>query len=210
MENRMNKNLLVCAFTALLILVSGFGFSACSSSTTSAPRKEMTAEEKNKLEGFEALDAKKAEYTAIPDKEQLAKEPYLKKKVLFLRFDPDENAESDKWKRNFFGTDKLGSSLYSKDYEKLEFRLANNPDEVGIIALMPECKSVSAGQYGSTAAFQEQCELILVDPELSADVYRQTFTGELDDSKYVSGETSVTARVDGNEIIDFLDKLQEK
>lgn len=142
-------------------------FSACSGSST--PKKELTGEEKQKMEGFDALDAKRAEYTTIPAKEQLAKEPYFKKKFLVFGYDPAENDKKYSWRRNYFGTDQFGATLYSKDYAALESKLAKNPQEVGIIALIQECKSVNAGKYSgggsSVSASKEQCEVILIDPE---------------------------------------------
>lgn len=200
----------------LLIFIAAFlttvVFSACSGSTSS-PKKERTAEEKSKQEGFEALDSKKAEYSAIPAKQQLSKEPYRKKQLLVFGFDPQEKGKGNAWRRNFFGTDKMGSTLYSKDYEALEFKLAKNPEEVGIIALIPECTSVDGGKYSSggssIAASKERCEVILIDPELSAVVYRKVFEAEMDSSKTVdSRQTSVTGRVDGKKIIEFLDSLK--
>jgi hypothetical protein len=205
----MNGKLVIRIVFILTAVFSGFAFSACSKSA-SVPT-QVTAEDKQKMEGFDALEAKKAEYTAIPAKEQLSKEPYRKKSLLVYKFDPAEKEGKDKWRRNYFGTDKFGTTLFSKDYEKLESNLAKNPAEVGTIALMPECKQVHAGQYGSTAAFQEQCELVLIDPELSAVVYRKTFVGEMDSSKSVSkSESSVMGRVNGNDIIDFLYALKTK
>lgn len=203
----MNKKRLISLGFILVGTFPGFIFSACDKSTPSAPR-EMSEAEKRMKEGYEALDAKKNEHTTIPSKVQLAKEPYKKKSILFYKFDPDEK-DNNKWRRNFFGTDKMGSSLYSKDYQKIESKLAKNPEEVGIIALMPECKKVEAGQYGSVAtAYKERCELILVDPELSAVVYRKVFEGELDAIKSVKQGESVVARVDGNDVIEFLDYLR--
>ena len=209
MEKPMNRRLLIKMVFILAAVFLGFAISACSKSA-SVP-KELTAEEKQKIEGFDALEAKKVEYTAIPAKEQLSKEPYQKKNLLVYKFDAAGKEATDKWRRNYFGTDKFGTTLYSKDYEKLESNLAKNPAEVGTIALLPECKQVQAGQYGSTAAYQEQCELVLIDPELSAVVFRKTFLGEMDSSKSVSkSESSVTGRVNGRDIIDFLYALKKK
>jgi len=202
----MNKRSLTNTVITLIVVISGFLFSSCSKSSTYTP-VVLTEQEKREQEGRDALAAKKAEYTAIPAKEQLAKEPYRKKSLVFYRFDKDN--KDDKWSLNSFGTDKFGSSLYPAANKKLESKLAKNPDEVGIIALLPECKSVQAGQYGSVAAaFMERCELVLIDRELSAVVYRKTFDGELDRSKSLGkDEKSVTAKVDGMQIVDFLDSL---
>jgi hypothetical protein len=149
----------------------------------------------------------KAEYTSMPAKEQLAKDAYRKKKLIFYRFDKDK--KQDQWTQNDFGTDKFGSSISTEARNKLEFKLAKNPDEVGMIALMPECKSLEAGQYGSVAtAYKERCEVVLIDPELSAVVFRKTFEGELDSSKSIGkNESSVTGKVDGMRVVDFLDSL---
>jgi hypothetical protein len=195
------------------ILLFAVVFSACGGSST--PKKELTAEERKKMEGFDALDSKRAEYTTIPAKEQLAKEPYMKKKLLVFGYDPTENDKKYAWRRNYFGTDKMGSTLYSKDYEALEFKLAKNPEEVGIIALIPECKSVDGGKYSaggsSISASKERCEVLLIDPELSAVVYRRVFEAEMDSSKTVSGgQTSVSSRVDGKTVIAFLDSIKSK
>lgn len=207
---RTRSYLLVFVVTLLIAAV----FSGCGGSS-SRPKKELTAEEKAKQDGFEALDKKKAEYATIPAREQIAKEPYSKKKFLVLGFDPQEKGKGDPWRRNYFGTDKMGSTLYSKDYEALEFKLARNPEEVGIIVLIPECKSVDGGKYSaggsSIAASKERCEVILIDPELSAVVYRRVFEAELDSSKTLdSGQTSVTGRVDGKKIIEFVDSIKPK
>ena len=190
----------------LILVISGLVFLACSKSS-SYPPIVLTEQQKREQEGRDALSAKKAEYTAIPTKEQLAKEPYRKKSLIFYRF--DKTQKDDQWSVNDFGTDKFGSSISSEAKKKLEFKLAKNPDEVGMIALLPECKSVQAGQYGSAAAaYKERCELILIDAELSAVVFRKTFEGELDSSKSLGkDERSVTAKVDGMRIADFLDSL---
>jgi hypothetical protein len=206
----MNRHFLTAALL-LSTAFTGLIFSACGKSSPASPPKELTAEEKRVIEGKKALWDKKAEYAKIPAKEQLAKEPYLKKGLVFYRFDKDKKGTPDEWQQNDFGTDKFGSSVSSEATKRLEFRLAQSPEEVGIVALMPECKSVRAGSYGSSAAFQEQCEVVLVDPELQAVVYRKTFAGELDSSKYMSGkESSVTARVDGLTVADFLYSLKSK
>jgi hypothetical protein len=204
----MNKNF--WAALGFAIIFSGLVFSACSKSTP-APAPVLTETEKREQEGKKALYAKKTELAKIPAKEQLVKEPYTNKKLVFYRYDKDKKGTAEEWQQNDFGTDKFGSSIYSEASKQLEFRLARSPEEVGIIAIMPECKSVSAGSYGSASAFQERCEVVLVDPELQAVVYRKTFEGELDGSKYVSSkESSVTARVDGMKIVDFLYTLKEK
>jgi hypothetical protein len=200
----MNKSSLIKAGFVLTALVSGLVFSACGSSSSSTPPKELTAEEKKKNEGIEALQAKKAEYTIIPAKEQLAKEPYRNKKLLFYRIDPEtKEGSKDQW-ISYFPSD------VSRDADsKLEFKLAKSPDEVGTIALLQRCKEVAAGQYGSTAsAYKERCELVLIDRELGAVVYRKTFEGELDQIKTIyNGEKSVTGKVDMMEIVNFLDRI---
>jgi len=199
----MNKQLLIKVGFVLTAVVSGFIFSACGSSYTPPPPKELTEEEKKAQEGREVLATKKAEYTTIPAKEQLAKEPYRNKKLLFYRADPDSKGS---WISYF------PSEVSKEANSKLEFKLAGNPDEVGTIALLPECKEVKAGQYGSAAwAYKERCELILIDTELSAVVYRKFFEGEPEQIKTIKeGETSVTAKVDQMEIVDFLDRLPRK
>lgn len=202
----MNKHLLIKAGFVLTAVVSGFVFSACGSSSKPLPPKELTEEEKKAKDGREALEAKKAEYTTIPSKEQLSKEPYRNKKLLFYRVDPEDKDGKDQWISYF-------SSEVSKEAnEKLEFKLAKSPDEVGTIALLQKCKEVEAGQYGSLArAYKEQCELVLIDTEMSAVVYRKIFEGEPDQIKTISkGETSVTAKVDQIEIVNFLDRLPRK
>lgn len=205
----MNRKLFANMGLMMVLIFSGYIFSACSK--PALPQKELTAEEKLKKDGYQALEAKKAEYTTIPAKEQLTKEPYMKKRLIAYKYDL-ARSDGDRWVKNDFGTDKLGARLSSEVTEKMENHLAKNPDEVGIIALMPECKSVNAGSYGSTAtAFKEICELILIDPELSAVVYRTTFEGELDGSKYVgASEKSITGKVDGTKIVDFLASLRAK
>lgn len=201
----MNKKLLINVGFVLIGMFSGFVFSACDKSSAPSPPKELTAEEKKAQEGREALAAKKAEYTTIPAKEQLAKDAYRNKSLLFYRADPDSKDEKA-WV-NYFP-----SEVSKEANEKLEFKLAENPEEVGTIALLPRCKEVKAGQYGSAAwAYKEQCELILVDTELSAVVYRKIFEGEPEQIKTIKeGETSITAKVDQMKIVDFLDRLPRK
>ena len=208
----MNQKLLVNARAALVMMFAGFGFLACdSSSSTPSTPTEMTEEQKKAKEGREALGAKQAEYTTLPAKEQLAKEPYRNKSLIFFRSD------KNKWVMNDFGfgTDSAGIQNSNEATTKLRFKLAENPAEVGTIALLPECKEVSAGSYtvGSNAipAYKERCELILIDPELSAIVYRKIFEGELESIKTLyNAEKSVTAKVDRMEIVNFLDYLKRK
>ncbi|HEX8250441.1 MAG TPA: hypothetical protein VF599_19860 [Pyrinomonadaceae bacterium] len=202
----MNKQLLIKAGLILTAAASGFVFSACDSSSAPSPPKELTEEEKKATEGREALAAKKAEYTTIPAKEQLAKEPYRNKKLIFFRQSKNE------WV-NSFGFDENSKTIEANS--KMEYKLAKSPDEVGTIALLPECKEVSAGSYtvgsGSLPATKERCELILIDPELSAVVYRKIFEGELESIKTLyNAEKSVTAKVDRMKIVDFLDRLTRK
>jgi hypothetical protein len=201
----------------LTAVVSGFVFSACGSSYTPPPPQELTEEEKKAQEGGEALAAKKAEYTTIPAKEQLVKEPYRNKSLIFYRFYKDGKDEKDKWVMNDFGfgTDSEGVRNTNETTTKLRFKLAENPDEVGTIALLPECKEVSAGSYtvgsNSLPAYKERCELILIDKELSAVVYRKIFEGELESIKTLyNAEKSVTAKVDRMKIVDFLGYLERK
>lgn len=202
----MNKQLLIKVGFVLMAVVSGFVFSACGSSYTPLPPKELTEEEKKAKEGREGLEAKKAEYTTIPAKEQLAKEPYRNKKLIFFRQSKSE------W-MNSFGFDE--NSKTTEANSKMEYKLAENPEEVGTIALLPECKEVSAGSYtvgsNSIPATKERCELILIDPELSAVVYRKIFEGKLENIKTLyNAEKSVTAKVERMEIVDFLDRLIRK
>ena len=209
----MNKKLLANTAAALILTFAGFGFSACggSSFSTTSTTPEMTEEQKKAKEGREGLTAKKAEYTTVPAKEQLAKEPYRNKSLIFFRQNKNE------WVMNDFGfgADSAGNTQTNEANSKLKFKLAEKPDEVGTIALLPECKEVSAGSYtvGSSAipAYKERCELILIDPELSAVVYRKIFEGELDAIKTLyNAEKSVTAKVDRMEIVNFLDTLKRK
>ena len=202
--------IMVKALLVLTIIFVITGFLACgTSSTTSEPTK--VPEEQNKAKaGREALEAKKAEYTTLPAKEQLAKEPYKNKSLIFFRKSKDE------WVMNDFGfgADSEGVRNTNEASTKLKFKVAENPDEVGMIALLPECKGVSAGLYtvgsDSIPATKEQCELILIDPDLSAVVYRKNFEGELESIKTLyNAEKSVTAKVDRMEIVDFLSYLKE-
>lgn len=204
----MNKKLVSNVSTALVTMFVGLGLLACGSSGTSSTPTEMTEEQKKSNEGREALEAKKAEYTTIPAKEQLAKEPYKNKSLIFFR------QKKTEWvSMNDFGFDE-----YSKTNEansKLQYKLAENPGEVGTIALLPECKEVSAGSYtvgsNSIPAYKERCELILIDPELSAVVYRKIFEGELESMKTLyNAEKSITAKVDRMAIVDFLARLGKK
>lgn len=211
----MNKKLLANIGAALVMMFVGSFFLACgNSSSTPSPSPEMTEEQKKAKEGREALDAKKAEYTTIPAKQQLAKEPYRNKSLIFYRFNKDGKDEKDKWVMNDFGfgADSAGNTSTNEAATKLRFKLAENPDEVGTIALLPECKSVEAGQYGSAAmAYKERCELILIDKELSAVVYRKIFEGEPESIKTLyNGEKSVTAKIDRMKIVDFLSYLNKK
>lgn len=213
-ENAMKKRSFISWCALLSVIISAFVLAACSGSA-SRPKKELTAEEKQKMEGFDALESKRAEYTTIPAKEQLVKEPYSKKKLLVFGFDPYEDDKKYAWKRNYFGTDKMGSRLFSEHYKDLEFKLATNPQEVGMIALIPDCKNVDGGKYSgggtSVSASKERCEVILIDPELSAVVYRRVFEAEMDSSKTLgAGERSITARVDGKDIIKFLDSIKPR
>ncbi len=208
----MNKKLLIKVGVVLLVVVSGFVFSSCGSSYNPEPPKELTGEEKNAIEGREALEAKKAEYTTIPAKEQLAKEPYRNKKLIFFRFKKNEWVSMNDFG---FGTDSSSISKTNEANTKLEYDLAKKPDEVGTIALLPECKEVSAGSYtvgsNSIPATKERCELILIDRELSAVVYRKIFEGKLESIKTLyNAENSVTAKVERMEIVDFLDSLKSK
>ena len=207
----MKKKSLINFSFILIGTFSGVVFSACGSSSTPSKPAEMTEEQKKAQEGREALETKKAEYTTMPAKEQLAKEPYRNKSLIFYR------SEKDKWVTNDFGfgTDSEGIRNSNEATTKLRFKLAENPAEVGTIALLPECKEVSAGSYtvgsGAIPAYKERCELILIDPELSAVVYRKIFEGELESIKTLyNAEKSVTAKVDRMEIVDFLDRLSKK
>lgn len=209
----MNKKLPANLAAAFIITFALSGFLACgdSSSTTSKPA-EMTEEQKKAEDGRKALAAKKAEYTIVPAKEQLAKEPYRNRSLIFYRFDKDR--KEDKWVMNDFGfgADSAGNASTNEAATKLRFKLAENPDEVGTIALLPECKNIEAGQYGSAAmAYKERCELILIDKELPAVIYRKIFEGEPESIKTIyNGETSVTAKVDRMKIVDFLSYLNRK
>lgn len=207
----MNKQLLIKAGFVLTALVSGLVFSACGSSSTPYKPTEMTEEQKKAEEGREGLKAKKAEYTTIPAKEQLAKEPYKNKSLIFFRQSKSE------WVMNDFGlgADSEGVRNTNEADSKLKYKLAEHPDKVGTIALLPECREVSAGTYtvgsGAIPAYKERCEVILIDPELSAVVYRKIFEGELESIKTLyNAEKSVTAKIDRMKIVDFLEGLRDK
>jgi hypothetical protein len=114
-----------------------------------------------------------------------------------------------------FGSDSAGVKDTNEAKSKLEYDFAENPDQVGTIALLPPCKEASAGSYtvgsGSIPASKERCELILIDRELGAVVYRKIFEGELESIKTLyNAEKSVTAKVDRMKIVEFLDSLKEK
>jgi hypothetical protein len=207
----LNKKSLIKLGFILIGTFSGFIFSACNKSSAPYSPPEMTEEQKKAQAGREGLEAKKAEYTTIPAKTQLAKEPYRNKSLIFYR------NEKDKWIMNDFGfgSDSDGVKNSNEATTKLRFKLAESPDEVGTIALLPECKEVSAGTYtvgsGAIPAYKERCELILIDPELSAVVYRKVFEGELESIKTLyNAEKSVTAKVERMKIVDFLNYLDKK
>lgn len=207
----MNKKSLTNVGFILIGTFSGFIFSACGSSATPSKPAEVTEEQKKATQGREALESKRTEYTTIPAKEQLAKEPYRNKSLIFFRQGKNE------WVMNDFGfgADSEGVQNSNEATTKLRFKLAESPDEVGTIALLPECKEVSAGSYtvgsGSVPATKERCELILIDPELSAVVHRKIFEGKLESIKTLyNAEKSVTAKIDRMEIVNFLDYLKRK
>lgn len=216
----MSKKLPVNVAAALVMIFVGLVFLACDSSSStseSSPSPGLTEEQKKAKDGREALDAKKAEFTTIPAKEQLAKEPYRNKQLVFYRFNKKATDEKDKWVMNDFGfgSDTSGVQNTNEAGTELRFKLAESPEEVGTIALLPECKEVSAGAYtvgsGSIPAYKEQCELILIDRGLSAVVYRKVFEGELDSIKTLyNAEKSVTANVDRMKIVKFLSYLEKK
>lgn len=213
----MNKKLMVNLVAVLILMFVSAGFLGCGDSDTPSKPMEVSEEQKKAQEGRQALEAKKSEYTNIPAKEQLAKEPYRNKSLIFFRFSKDRKDEPGKWIMNDFGfgTDSDGVKNTNEANSKLKFKLAENPGEVGTIALLPECKEVSAGYYtvgsSSIPATKERCELILIDPELSAVVYREIFEGELESIKTLyNSEDSVTAKVERMKIVDFLDRLSKK
>lgn len=213
----MDKNLMVKLSSLLILMFVSVGFLACRGSDAPETPPEMSTEQKEEQEGLEALRAKSAEYTTIPANEQLAEEPFKNKKLIFFRFSKGSKDEPGEWIMNDFG---FGDSVEGvrkawETHSELDFKLAKKPTEVGTIALLPECKYVDAGSYtvdsGSIPASKEHCELILIDPELSAVVFRKIFEGKLESNVTLyNSEKSVIAEVDRMKIVDFLNSLSDK
>ena len=136
------------------------------------------------------LQIKEAEFTKLPARVQLTKEPYIKGKVApyFQHVSVEDKGQNKKalW---IFDT----HSAYDRKYS-----LAQSPEEVGTV-ILNKCDEVSMGDYlkGFTEkipAYGWKCEITIVDKTIPAVIYRQTFQTEFKnveltrkDDKRISG-----------------------
>jgi hypothetical protein len=106
--------------------------------------------------------------------------------------------------------------LYHDQPYQLKDLFAQAPDEVGTIALIPDCQLLSIGNYQVSAGYTlpgyiEKCELTLVDPAISAVVYRKQFAGKVEkEVKVDKGQNKIVGSVPRAEIYDFLTSLPHK
>ena len=194
-RNVVKRSALICLVTVWSTLI----LSCSLSSKSSAPDPEAQKRYANQ----KALEAKTAEFTVMPTKVQLVKEPYLKGKIAFYR------QLSGTWYLENF------DDQY-KDKPKVQALFAQAPDEVGTIVLIPDCAQTKKGEYEVSAgynlpAYIEKCEVSLIDPATSTVIYRKDFTGRLDkETKVDKTQSEVVGFVDKAEIYDFLTSLTRK
>jgi hypothetical protein len=169
------------------------------------------------------------EYSRLPAKTQLAKEPYLKNKLVILEqrtstetLEGKKLEASDRRERFWIMYD-LDRGIGDTSYPKVKTKKlsALTPDDVGTVVLL-KFRADKIGTYSSMGegkekrdpvpAFQWSCDLTLVDRSIPAVIYKKSFKGKEPDM--VTMVSRNTTYVDGNkpfkEIDEFLSNLPQK
>ena len=199
-QTNVKKQLPLMCLVAMWITIA----LGCSLSKSFSKSSAVDPEAQKKHEKRKALEDKTAQLATIPAKVQLVKEASLKGKLAFYT-----QAGGTWYLENF-------SDLYHDQPYQLKDLFAQAPDEVGTIALIPDCQLLSIGNYQVSAGYTlpgyiEKCELTLVDPAISAVVYRKQFAGKVEkEVKVDKGQNKIVGSVPRAEIYDFLTSLPHK
>jgi hypothetical protein len=169
------------------------------------------------------------EYSRLLSKTQLAREPYLKNKLVILEQSQSSKTlegkkldDFDKNRERSWNIYELDSSSYTGGYTKLKEKklLALSPEEVGTIVFLKfrvdkvGMYNLSSGEekVGTIPAFQWSCDLTLVDRSIPAIVYKKNFKGEEPEfyKRVSSNTTHIAGPKPNKEIDEFLSNLPQK
>jgi hypothetical protein len=184
--NKTSGYLVVKSLLTVALVVTG----GCGSSSNRQQAQQPTPAPSATPKSVDPQDllryAREKEFTTLPAKVQLTKEPYIKGKVApyFQSVSLEKKAKNEKalW---VFNT----NAVYERKYS-----LAGSPEDVGTVILQ-RCEEISMGNYlkGFTEekipAYGWKCEITIVDRTIPAVIYRKTFQTEL-------GKAEITGKDD--------------
>jgi hypothetical protein len=207
------KLMVFCGFIVFGTMVFGcsmFKFQEQKANANYTPK--LSKEDQAVVDKFRQLDTFKTrqkEFTVLPEKVQLTKEPYLKGKVAVYKTSSLETV--------------LWHGYLTPDQEaKMKDLLAQTADEVGTVVWLadnskkdacPEIKKSDykvEGEARIRGAYVEVCEMTIIDITIPAVVFRKKFEGVLKDTEFVRKDDYIRARVNDMQFYDFLSSLPRK
>jgi hypothetical protein len=203
---KMSRNLVMKSLVAVaLFVMSGCG-SSSNNKQSQQPTPSPSATPKS-VERQVLFNSKEAEFTKLPAKVQLTKEPYITGKAVlyFQRVSLEQKAKDEKahW-------------VYDTDINQRKFPFAANLEEVGTI-ILSKCEEISLGNYEKQfteekiPAYGWKCEVTIIDKTIPAVIHRKTFQTQLDDHKFTGKDAKEIHESAPNiEINNFLDSLPQK
>lgn len=210
--SQTNKLMLIFCIAILGTMILGCSlFKFAQPPKNTPPPSGVTDADRERWENMDAFKAKLKEFTTLPPKVQLTKEPYLKGKIVLYKI----------WKT---GADFQNESILyaSSPYEeKIKDFTAKAPDEVGTVILFEDntktegCKEIRKGSYTVEGkilpGYVESCELTIIDLTIPAVVYRTKIEGKLDKTEFVEkGSGEVLGRIENSQVYDYLSGLPRR
>lgn len=216
--NNANKITAVLSVALLILMVLGcslfrgnFNSSSPNQSSTPYPTPTPTPDlyaEESKMQN--AFDEKESQFTKMPSKTQLVKEPYIKGKAAFYSEQKEIGDKTGIWL-----LDNRLTALDTSGFEKsVKDVTAQTPDEVQTIVLR-KCQQVFKGNYvveGRTIpGYIWRCDLTIIDRELEAVVFRKNFQSKLEtEVSVLAGDEEIDAGIPYDKIYEFLGGLPRK
>jgi hypothetical protein len=208
-----NKLTIICLIVIISAVILGCaGRSNSNTNSNTTVNSSVSEADRERWRNEDALKAKEKEYTTLPKKVQLTKEPYIKGKMVFYLASP--------------GFMELQNTMLAtgigRGEDLLKDVLAASPKEVGTVVLIGNntktggCKEIPKADYKDQEtgeimrSYIESCELTIIDLSIPAVIYRKNFEGKLKDREYARKDTGIIGRVDYPDVYSFLASLPRR
>jgi hypothetical protein len=210
-----NKLTIVCLVVIISAMILGCAGRSNSNTTSNSTANTSTVSDadRERWRNEDALKAKEKEYTTLPKKVQLTKEPYIKGKMVFYLASPSSMELQNPMLATGIGR---GEDL-------LKDLLAASPNEVGTVVLIGNntktggCKEIPKANYKNKetgeimGSYIESCELTIIDLSIPAVIYRKNFEGSLKETMYARKDSGgIIGRIDYPDVYSFLASLPRR